>query len=502
MQNWMKSLASHYERMRQKYANENLLIVFDIDGTIVDMRYMIAYVLNAYDEFHGSKFFKNLKVTDINSHENEVEEWLRARNLLDKDLRKILTWYQKFRWTPKAIDESHRYFAGGMEVIRWFQLQQRTFVGLNSGRPEALRADTLRSLNQLGKLYKVRFENDLLFLNPFEGEKQVKRSKLHGLLHFKGMGFRIFAFIDNEPDNLNAVSRIDKDKEIILLHADTLFQSKRRKLPYRSISGKEYDITALIEERDLPRHVQFVWHGVNDEKNLRQFLSSDVQWAEFDVRQDPIGDNLILRHDSFQETPIQPNEEFMKLDFILSLLKKAGKSIKLDIKQNGFTVDKVLELIASLELSDDHLWFNASLATLNKVEFRLLYLTHPRAIIQCPIDDIVPIIYHSPSEGHQILKSFRSWGINRFSISWTTAELRNVMDQLDYWGYDINIYNVPDLESFLKAVLLLPASITSDFNFPQWSYFGRGSGAKMRYHEYLVKSALALDSTRWDYSTI
>jgi len=28
--------------------------------------------------------------------------------------------------------------------------------------------------------------------------------------------------------------------------------------------------------------------------------------------------------------------------------------------------------------------------------------------------------------------------------------------------------------SFLEAALLLPASVTADFNFPEWHYDGRG----------------------------
>ena len=36
---------------------------------------------------------------------------------------------------------------------------------------------------------------------------------------------------------------------------------------------------------------------------------------------------------------------------------------------------------------------------------------------------------------------------------------------------------VPDLEAFLEAALLLPASVTADFNFPEWNYDGRGPAA-------------------------
>ena len=31
-------------------------------------------------------------------------------------------------------------------------------------------------------------------------------------------------------------------------------------------------------------------------------------------------------------------------------------------------------------------------------------------------------------------------------------------------------YNVPDLESFLEAALLLPTSLTADFDSPSWPY--------------------------------
>ena len=82
---------------------------------------------------------------------------------------------------------------------------------------------------------------------------------------------------------------------------------------------------------------------------------------------------------------------------------------------------------------------------------------------------------------------FTSWGINRFSISWETQEMRTFLDQMDKWGFQVNIYKVPDLNSFLEAVLLMPRSITTDFNFPQWHYYGRGSGQDSEQYEYSVR---------------
>jgi hypothetical protein len=71
-----------------------------------------------------------------------------------------------------------------------------------------------------------------------------------------------------------------------------------------------------------------------------------------------------------------------------------------------------------------------------------------------------------------------SWGIDRFSLDWRHRDLVGLLDPLQAWGYAVNVYGVPDLEAFLRATLLLPASVTADFNFPEWGYHGHGSGTQ------------------------
>jgi len=62
---------------------------------------------------------------------------------------------------------------------------------------------------------------------------------------------------------------------------------------------------------------------------------------------------------------------------------------------------------------------------------------------------------------------------------------------LEEGGWPVNIYGIPDLEAFLEASLLLPRSV-ADFNFPNWHYFGRGSGQHRAYHRYeFARNALA-----------
>jgi hypothetical protein len=59
-----------------------------------------------------------------------------------------------------------------------------------------------------------------------------------------------------------------------------------------------------------------------------------------------------------------------------------------------------------------------------------------------------------------------------------------LLDDLEERGWEVNVYGVPDLEAFLQAALLLPTSVTADFNFPDWRYFGRGSGQDGVIHRF------------------
>jgi hypothetical protein len=484
MKNWMRELAIHYERARERHPQSKLIILFDIDGTILDMRYMIHHVLQGFDRSHGMRFFRHLRISDIDVHENHVEVLLEKLRIPSDDQKEIMAWFLEHRWSSSAIMESYRPFRGVLEVVRWFQLQPKTCVGLNTGRPESLRADTLRSLNALAKEYRVEFTDELLYMNPRDWEEGVKSAKVAGVEHFQRAGYHVFAVVDNEPDNLRAISKADPEKEILLLHANTIFESKATRIPPPAVRGKVYDLTELISERVLPRHIQFVWHGVNQEANLRQFLASNVHWAELDVRIDPDTDDVILRHDGFEETPLQEDEGLLLLGECLARIKGNGRGAKLDLKENGRLVNAVLRTVKAHGFKDSQLWFNGQVERLREEGFREIAKAHPSAIIQCAVDFVAPLILGTPKKAKEILDIFTGWGINRFSLSWLTPHKRQVFEQLDRWGFEMNIYNLPDLEAFLQAALLLPRSITSDFNFPKWSYYGQGSGENLRVHEY------------------
>lgn len=272
----------------------------------------------------------------------------------------------------------------------------------------------------------------------------------------------------------------------------TLRESRRALLAETPV-GHRSDLRPHIGEGDLPQRVELVWHGVNDRANLRHFLASPVRWGECDVRRDAQG-RLALRHDAFEETvepatgdgPAPP----LMADEFLRAVAAQGKGIKLDIKQRDI-VDELLVLVDRAGACGRDLWFNGRVDVLGGDGFRRLRRAWPAATVQCPIDALVPDIVVAPVKARAVLAEMVSWGVDRFSLAWHTTHMATLLDHLDEWGHDVNLYAVENLDDFLRAVLLLPRSVTADFNFPEWHYFGRGAGRGGRYHRYQLDPAPA-----------
>ncbi len=479
---WMWELAVHYERMRRAYPDQQLCVVFDIDGTILDLRHLVVHALLGYDREHGSEYFHGLRAEDVTVHENRVDEFLAGLALPASVRADVLAWYEGHLWNPEGILAASQPYRGVLGVIRWFQLQPSTCVVLNTGRPEEIRDLTLQALNALGRAYRVTFDPDLLCMNPYGWERRVVDSKTTTIRRLQRRGLRVVAVVDNEPATIHAMAEADETHEILFLHADTIFESQRVVTP-RTVRGSTYDLAELVSEEELRRRVQFVWHGVNDEANLRQFLASGVHWAECDIRRDPLG-RLVLRHDSFEETPWHRGEQPFRLEACLRALRERERSAALDLKEGGDVVERVLGVAAALDFDEDALWFNGSIEVLGEPGIRRLAEAYPAATISVPVDFLGPLLIAAPALAKEVLAMLRSWGVNRWSLDWRTPGIRELMDRLEGGGWPVNVYGIPNLEAFLEASLLLPQSVTADFNFPDWHYFGRGSGQHRAYHRY------------------
>lgn len=241
MQDWMTALGAHYRQSRMRFPHDRLLVVFDIDGTILDMRYLVHYVLQWFDRVHDTHWFDHLTVADIDSHENVIQSLLVKLAVPAETRETILAWYHDHYWTSEAIANSHQPFDGVMQVIRRLQAQPNLFVGLNTGRFETQRQETLRSLNRLGARHGVQFQSRLLYLRSNSWERTVPESKVQGLRHFQALGYRPIAMLDNEPENLAAIVSHDRTRSILPMHADTLYLSDRALLPQGTVSGNEFN---------------------------------------------------------------------------------------------------------------------------------------------------------------------------------------------------------------------------------------------------------------------
>lgn len=483
---WMRDLAFHYEAMRGANPNDRLMIVFDIDGTILDIRHMILSVLNAYDRDHGTRFFWNLSCEDIATTESDISTLLRGFGFPSQIRERIVAWCEENFWSTATILGSHRPFHGVLDVIRWFQLQPNTFVGLNSGRFEALRSETLRALNTLGEEYHVKFPDSLLYMNT---GLPIAESKVHGIRWFRDQGYLIIAVIDNDQDILNAIAETELSGDMLHLHADIIFDPSPAKGPLGKMSNHLFDLTELITERRMPQHIEFVWHGVDDESTLRQFLVSSVQWAELHVRLDDKGQDLIVRRKRFAEFPATPGEHCPRLEEFLYILGEAGRGVKLDLKDPGLT-ERVLGLLKASGFTNERIWITINLEEVRRGGLKLIMDEFPKALKQCPVDSLGHMMSASSAEALKFLRMLCSCGIDRFSVNWSTPGSRRIIIQLQNWDFDVNIYNVPDLEGFLQAALLLPKSITAYFNFPKWFYTGISEEGENRYRKVPVRMAI------------
>ncbi|MCX7966618.1 MAG: hypothetical protein N2596_08340, partial [Syntrophorhabdaceae bacterium] len=218
MNHWMEILGLHYKKIKDKYPHDRLLIVFDIDGTILDMRFIIHYVLKQFDKKHNTKYFRGIRISDIDFHEAHLILLLNRLSIKENDQKYILSYYENMFLPTLTIKKANKPFRGVFEILRWFQMQPNTFTGLNTGRPESLRFKTLSSLNLLGKDQGVQFSNRLLFMNNMGLDGNIPHIKKRGIEYFQKLGYKVFAFVDNEPENLKAVAEIDRRGEILLLH--------------------------------------------------------------------------------------------------------------------------------------------------------------------------------------------------------------------------------------------------------------------------------------------
>ncbi|HET6834943.1 MAG TPA: hypothetical protein VFH30_13805 [Acidimicrobiales bacterium] len=122
----------------------------EIDRPIVDQRHVVRRRLRDDDRVHGTNHFAGAERAEVDVDAGNLERFITRQGLPATGTREILDWCRKRAPSTEHGPGTVRPYPGALQVIRWFQLQESTFVGLNTSRPERLRADTLHPLNAPG----------------------------------------------------------------------------------------------------------------------------------------------------------------------------------------------------------------------------------------------------------------------------------------------------------------------------------------------------------------
>ena len=402
--------------------------------------------------------FRSLPVERITVHEAEIGLLLRQLDIPRHRREPIIDYYMQNLWSDEAVRAAHQPYRGVMEVIRWFQMQPRTVVALNTGRPESVRQSTLRALNRLGQEYRVNFASELLFMNQGDWGEAVAETKVDTLERLRELGCRVVAVIDNEPENLEAMADADAAHEALFLHASTIFLSARRALP-RTYSGSTYNLAPFVAESELQGHVQLVLNEVTRARTLAYCIESPIHWLGVPVRADRYGRPEV----AFADDAAHSRSEITLRD-VLDLAADAGRSVRIDFQTGGSVIDQVIATTSSGDLTDPALWFSGQLHDLSEQGIRRLRASHPMSTISCPADFLAPLVFGALEHALELIDALRDWGVDRFSLDWRQARVRELIGQLERWGAAVDVTGIHDAETMLQAALLLPRSVTVDAN--------------------------------------
>ena len=459
MKNWVDDLTFHYEAALGKYPGEKLLIVCDIDQTILDMRHGIVQALLGFDGRQGSRYFDSVGLTDVDGNEDRLQSLFEQLQLPSAIRLAAGAECEKAARSREVILSAHRRFQGILDLIRWFQLQPNTYVALITGRPEWSRLDTSYVLSVLEREYCVRFPDDLVYMKPAYPKQPVWESKINGIARFREAGFHVFAAIDSEPENLRAIAESNLDAEIFLLQTDAIVNALEQRVVGRS-GGGSFHPEKLLSGNAASRPVRFIWDWTDmEEETFFRFLSSNVQWIKVDAG---------FFFPDTERGRFSCARSTTDLDFCLNLIRKHKKKLNIDLSDDGLLLGRIMDIISDYDFEDNELWFSGGSGLDGHRDlkvFGILGEMYPSAVLQYSLGSLALTVDREPDAARAILLRLSHEGVDIFSLDWRMPHRTKILRRLNQWGFHVNICNAHSLRSFLQGALSQPSAITSAFNF-------------------------------------
>jgi hypothetical protein len=138
--------------------------------------------------------------------------------------------------------------------------------------------------------------------------------------------------------------------------------------------------------------------------------------------------------------------------------------VRIDFQSGDSVIDQVIAMTSACDLPDSSFWFSGELHDLSEQGIRRLRAHHPQSTISCPADFLAPLVFGALEHALELIEVLREWGIDRFSLTWRQARVRELIGQLERWGVEVDVTGIDDTEMMLQAALLLPRSVTVDVN--------------------------------------
>ena len=462
MIHWMHHLQNHLSSIRQRASSPRpVLVLFDIDGTILDTRHTLVQLLQAYDAHTGSRYFDGLKCDAIDFADTELLDRLGelgAPPSAHSEVADFLACASRDwdRWIHACEP-----YAGAMEVIAQVQ-RAGVVVGLNTARPEAVRRSTLAALNRAGAALNVGFSDALLFMHSGQPGLAPTVAKQQAVLRARAAGYRVAAMVDNEPENLEAIRGIDPEREILLLHADTLYQSRQKDPSIPLVAGSSYRVEHLVDRPRLESGTQWFWGGVESETCLRGFLESPAHQTELDVWPSAGSGKLMVgREGPAEATPLS-------LQDTLLCLVAMERGARLRLPGSAEVLERTLELMDMLCLGATpgfHLSIPAP-ADGDAAAIQSL-VADSNLGIDLQADPWVTDLARSCNQAQARVAQWQGLGIQGFSFQWRDdPTLPRAIHCLEALGAPQHIEGITNLEAALRTVLFAPASASVHFATP------------------------------------
>lgn len=461
--NWIKKLSDHYKNVRTQYPERKLLILFDIDGTVLNMRYMLQSLLRAYDKEHGTDYFHYLTLKKLKQCNYQIDLLIEDLPVAFDLKADILVWCLRHFHNHRLLLKSHKPYRGIFEIIRWFQLQPNTYTGFNTSKPQSVRYEILNLLNQMAKEYRLDFKDEFLFMGN-DNDKSAGENKVDGVHYFKNAGFDVFAVVDHQISALKVMERAFTADPIIFINTKEILKKRHKYQQLLSIKNSRSRIYSdKKSQEDVLTHTEFVWKGIDNDIAFERFREASIFWVEVGVYQDSTTYDLIVRQHNRENVMPGYKRKLIFFSEVLQHIRQDFKGVKIDILGGGDIFNRIAEVIKGANLDDSQVWFHRSIEVLNKRDCQILRAQYPQARIQTNVDLLGPVINANEKKAERIIATLNTWGVDCFSVSVKNPDMSLILRFLCDLRRDVHVYDVYGLHSFLNACMSHPNSISSDF---------------------------------------